>query len=144
MYIATKEQVCEIEKRAVDAGLSEMRLMENAGAAAARVLHEELPAAILTVILCGKGNNGGDGFVIARKLAEVGHTVTVILAEGYPATPTARNAFSLLPEVPVISLAEEPYRAAAAVSGRSLLWMRYTVSDFTESCPQRYSGFSRS
>lgn len=121
MYIATKEQVHEIEKRAANAGLSEMRLMENAGAAAARVLHEELPAAILTVILCGKGNNGGDGFVIARKLAEVGHTVTVILAEGYPATPTARNAFSLLPEVPVISLAEEPYRAAAAVSEAQLV-----------------------
>ena len=49
-------------------GLPGTVLMENAGAAVANVLRDRWPAARRVVILCGKGNNGGDGFVVARRL----------------------------------------------------------------------------
>jgi hydroxyethylthiazole kinase-like uncharacterized protein yjeF len=81
------------EMRAADAatteehGIPSIALMENAGAAVARfVLQEiseralgELRNGIRIVALCGKGNNGGDGFVAARILAEAGCDVAVLL-----------------------------------------------------------------
>jgi NAD(P)H-hydrate epimerase len=52
--------------------------MENAGRGAADVL-SRLGIAGPVVVCCGKGNNGGDGFVIARHLDNHGHTVKVLL-----------------------------------------------------------------
>ena len=53
-----------------DFGIPGLVLMENAGLAAASLIHENVPDLIekKVVIVCGKGNNGGDGFVIARHL----------------------------------------------------------------------------
>ncbi len=66
-----------------DYGIPSISLMENAGAAMARFVLAELPhaasAKIRIVALCGKGNNGGDGFVAARRLAEAGCDVAVLL-----------------------------------------------------------------
>ncbi|HEX6496271.1 MAG TPA: NAD(P)H-hydrate dehydratase [Acidobacteriaceae bacterium] len=77
------------EMRAADAattaeyGIASMSLMENAGAAVARFVLQELSDAeqggVRIVALCGKGNNGGDGFVAARILAEAGCDVGVLL-----------------------------------------------------------------
>jgi ADP-dependent NAD(P)H-hydrate dehydratase / NAD(P)H-hydrate epimerase len=77
------------EMRAADAattaehGIQSIALMENAGAAVARFVLQELPHAasgkMRIVALCGKGNNGGDGFVAARILAEAGSSVAVLL-----------------------------------------------------------------
>jgi NAD(P)H-hydrate epimerase len=53
--------------------------MENAGSAVARFLLSDYPHAERVGIVCGKGNNGGDGFVVARKLAEAGRAVRVLL-----------------------------------------------------------------
>lgn len=57
-------------------------LMENAGRNAAQVILNKLadPQRARVVILCGTGNNGGDGFVIARHLAQVGVTIDVVIA----------------------------------------------------------------
>lgn len=56
-------------------------LMENAGSKAAEIIFKELkiPTFDKVTILCGKGNNGGDGFVIARHLSNLGVTVQVFL-----------------------------------------------------------------
>jgi NAD(P)H-hydrate epimerase len=53
--------------------------MENAGSAVARFLLSDYPHAERVGIVCGKGNNGGDGFVVARKLVEAGRAVRVLL-----------------------------------------------------------------
>jgi NAD(P)H-hydrate epimerase len=51
-----------------EVGLPGAVLMENAGAAVARAVRERWPSARRILVLCGKGNNGGDGFVVARRL----------------------------------------------------------------------------
>ncbi len=53
--------------------------MENAGAAVAEHVLAHHGAARKVVVFCGKGNNGGDGFVAARRLHQKGKTVQVIL-----------------------------------------------------------------
>jgi len=73
------------EMRAIDRatterfGVPSLTLMENAGAAVARFVFNDYPQAERIGVVCGKGNNGGDGFVVARKLAEAKRTVRVLL-----------------------------------------------------------------
>lgn len=84
MKIATAEQMRAIDRRAMEEyGIPGIVLMESAGAAFARACQEELggnAAGKRVLMLCGKGNNGGDGFVAARYLANAGAEVTVFLA----------------------------------------------------------------
>jgi NAD(P)H-hydrate epimerase len=76
----TRAEVREVDRRAIqDFGLPGVALMENAGRGAAAVLHERVPRARVSIV-CGKGNNAGDGFVIARHLANLGHEVRLLLA----------------------------------------------------------------
>ncbi len=116
MYTATQEQMRAIERRAIAGGLSARRLMENAGTAAANVIMQAMGAPRETVILCGKGNNGGDGLVIARKLRENGYSVTVVLTAGEPDAAPADEVFADCGDIPCIRVEAEPYRAAAAVT----------------------------
>jgi NAD(P)H-hydrate epimerase len=60
-------------------GIPSLELMEHAGHAVARFVLRELPLCRRIVVLCGKGNNGGDGFVAARYLAQAGCTVSVVM-----------------------------------------------------------------
>ena len=65
----TAEEMRRADRRTIDeVGLPGPVLMENAGAAVARVVDERFPGARRIVVLCGRGNNGGDGFVVARRL----------------------------------------------------------------------------
>ncbi|MEE9295478.1 MAG: NAD(P)H-hydrate epimerase [Phycisphaerae bacterium] len=82
----TRRQVREVDRIAIEEfGISGLVLMENAGHNAAKVILDELesgagPAARSVVVFCGTGNNGGDGFVIARHLANKGVGVRIGLA----------------------------------------------------------------
>ena len=60
-------------------GIPSLELMEQAGRAVARFVLRELPQCRSIVVLCGKGNNGGDGMVAARHLTDAGCAVSVFL-----------------------------------------------------------------
>jgi NAD(P)H-hydrate epimerase len=78
--ILTREQVREVDRRALaEFKLLGLVLMENAGRNAAELLRS-LGITGRVVICCGKGNNGGDGFVMARHLENAGVDVRVLLS----------------------------------------------------------------
>ncbi|QVL43402.1 MAG: NAD(P)H-hydrate dehydratase [Alcanivorax sp.] len=66
------DQTRELDRLAGEAGLSGEELMERAGRAAFDVLLSRWPAASRPAVLCGGGNNGGDGYVVARLAREAG------------------------------------------------------------------------
>lgn len=85
-----------IEKEADANGLSYRQMMENAGTSAYRIIMDRFPETDQFMIFIGKGNNGGDGCVIARLAAADGLKVNVITCEGRPATEDAGANFDLL------------------------------------------------
>lgn len=79
LYAAS--QMRELDRWAIeDAGVASLDLMEQAGLGVARAVSDLAPDGPVRVV-CGKGNNGGDGFVCARHLAEEGYTVESLLLE---------------------------------------------------------------
>lgn len=78
MFTLTRDEVRELDRRAMGGfGVPGVVLMENAGRGCAELLMRLNPDRAPTVILCGPGNNGGDGFVIARHLDNAGWPVNV-------------------------------------------------------------------
>ncbi len=78
MELLTTDEMYRADQLAVEAGMSGVELMQRAGQAVADVIRRRWKLRP-TVILCGPGNNGGDGFVVARLLAEAGWPVSVLL-----------------------------------------------------------------
>ena len=97
MVLVTAEEMRELDRRAIaEWGIEALELMEQAGRAVARAVVELVEPGV-AVVLCGKGNNGGDGFVAARILAENGFTVRVIPVLGSSdLSPEARYAWERL------------------------------------------------
>ena len=83
MRVATAQVIRELDRRTIEeVGIPGAVLMENAGRGATRVLREQFQGMLQTgpvVLVCGPGNNGGDGFVIARYLHEAGVASEVFL-----------------------------------------------------------------
>jgi NAD(P)H-hydrate epimerase len=85
--VFTAEEMRRLDRRAIaELGIPGATLMENAGRGAADAIAAALPAlgaprrGARVVIVCGKGGNGGDGFVVARSLKRQGAAPSVVLA----------------------------------------------------------------
>lgn len=90
--IITADAMRSAERAAIDAGASVEQLMERAGAALAEAVYRfagPMPA----LVICGPGNNGGDGYAAARCLAARGVAVRVA-AMSEPRTEAAKRALS--------------------------------------------------
>ena len=101
MRVVTVAEMKQIEKKADVSGLSYRQMMENAGTAAYKVIQEKYPNLEKMVVIAGKGNNGGDGFVVARLAAMDSIQVQVILIEGIPVTEDAAANYEKLKSFPV-------------------------------------------
>ncbi|MDH4384259.1 MAG: NAD(P)H-hydrate dehydratase [Caulobacter sp.] len=86
--ILTSSQMARADQQAIAAGTSGLVLMERAGQAVVEAIRSRYPACRV-VVLCGPGNNGGDGYVVARLLKRRGWNVWVE-ASGPSASPDAR------------------------------------------------------
>ena len=97
MRILSPEEIRDAENKANEKGLSFYLMMENAGKGCAEKIAGLTDKSGSAVILCGKGKNGGDGFVIARYLHSYGYNVTVIRMFDEIAAPLAAQMASVLP-----------------------------------------------
>jgi ADP-dependent NAD(P)H-hydrate dehydratase / NAD(P)H-hydrate epimerase len=93
-------------------------LMENAGNAVAEFILEDFRSADRIVVVCGKGNNGGDGFVVARRLHRAGRVVEVLLL----AAPSELkgDAATMFEQLPVRPIVVQTQQELQAESSRSL------------------------
>lgn len=119
----TRDQVRDVDRRAVEVyGLPSIVLMENAGRGCAELLLR-LGVQGRVAICCGRGNNGGDGFVIARHLENAGVEVQVLLfadpaaAEGDAAVnlrvlQAAQTPLRVFPDAPDVAVLEEQLSTA--------------------------------
>lgn len=82
MKLSTRQISREIDRRTIEEfGVPGVVLMENAGRAVASAILAEYPSARKMAVICGAGNNAGDGFVIARHLISSGNDVSVHIAQ---------------------------------------------------------------
>lgn len=96
-YVVTNSQMKTAERLCDEGGTSYYQMMENAGTRCAEFISGIVPKESRILIMCGSGNNGGDGLVITRLLRGMGYDVSVILAAGMPKTADASKNYSLLP-----------------------------------------------
>jgi len=98
--VVTAREMQELDRRATaEYGIPSLLLMENAGIETVREMLEAFPALsrMRVAILCGRGNNGGDGFVVARHLLNRSSTVeTFLLARREEVTGDARVNLEIL------------------------------------------------
>jgi NAD(P)H-hydrate epimerase len=100
---------------AIDSGTPGTELMERAGAGLVAALARRVPEGRVCVV-CGKGNNGGDGLVAARRLRELGREVDVLmLAPGEELSGDARANFERMPGPAPAAFSAAPLAGAAAI-----------------------------
>jgi NAD(P)H-hydrate epimerase len=93
--LLTPENMGQVDRAAAASGLSSYGLMERAGQAVAACALRRFPDALRFVILCGPGNNGGDGYVAARALRAAGAEIAVhVLGEPTALRDDAASAFA--------------------------------------------------
>jgi hydroxyethylthiazole kinase-like uncharacterized protein yjeF len=80
--LLTVNEMAEADRRTIAAGTPGITLMEHAGVAVADAAARRFPLATPGLVVCGPGNNGGDGFVAARVLAQRGYPIRLILLGG--------------------------------------------------------------
>ncbi len=119
MKITTAAEMREIDRvTTAQYGVPSLTLMENAGTGVANFALERYPEAERITVVCGKGNNGGDGFVVARKLHRAGRVVEVLLLAA--ADELKGDALGMFERLPVRPVMVRSSATLAAESSRSL------------------------
>ncbi|MFG6139133.1 NAD(P)H-hydrate dehydratase [Halomonas sp. B23F22_10] len=109
------EQVRELDRRTIAAGIAGFALMQRAAAAAFQVLREAWPEARSLSVLCGAGNNGGDGHVLAALAAAEGWAVQRVALKPVEAlTGDARQAADM---ATAAGVGLEPWRTGLTLAG---------------------------
>ncbi len=124
MKIVSAAEMREIDRVTTERfGVASLTLMENAGAAVANFVLGRYPDATRIGVICGKGNNGGDGFVAARRLREAGREVLVLLlADPAELRGDAAEMFKKMAFAPVIAKSHDELTAAKSrLSEREVL-----------------------
>ncbi len=99
MYYPTPAQMKLIEEFTDKNSISYKKMMENAGDSVSKHICDRFMDSDFSrkvVILCGNGNNAGDGFVIANNLAMLGVDTALIMLKGEPKTPLAKEKYDEL------------------------------------------------
>ena len=115
MRVLNASQMYSAETAQNKEGITFLRLMENAGSACARAIIKSFDTDNNVCVVCGNGKNGGDGYVIARKLMQAGYRVTIVMAFGEPKAQdaiTMREQLKLMGGVPEFEWGKGQYRAA--------------------------------
>ena len=114
MKIVTAAEMREIDRATSERfGVPSLTLMENAGSAVAAFVLSEYPDAKRVAVICGKGNNGGDGFVAARRLRGAGREVLVLLlTDPADLRGDAAAMFKKMAEAPIIAKSHDELIAA--------------------------------
>jgi NAD(P)H-hydrate epimerase len=130
MYLVTANEMQKMDRSTIESfGLPGRILMENAGRGATQFFLEQFKNAENKKIgvIAGRGNNGGDGFVIARYLAQKGMSVTVyLLSERHKVSGDAAANLKLLAplEVPVIEIPDaESFSAYETAMRHEAIWI---------------------
>lgn len=96
MYVLNSEQIRKVEDDINKNGISFDEMMENAGVNASKEIMKKFNEKERFVVVCGKGKNAGDGFVIARELAKKLYNVFVVLALGEPSDKVSKEKLEML------------------------------------------------
>jgi ADP-dependent NAD(P)H-hydrate dehydratase / NAD(P)H-hydrate epimerase len=103
--VLTPDEMARADKLAVQGGMSGARLMENAGQAVKSVVLARYPCICRALVLCGPGNNGGDGYAAARLLSALG-IETLVFRSRAPKPGTDAEAAATAWNGPVLPLSE--------------------------------------
>ncbi len=112
MKTVIAEQMRELDRITIEEiGIPGVVLMENAGLQVVRIMREQIPdfARKKVLIVCGKGNNGGDGFVVARHLFNSGMEVRVtLIAEKHQLKGDAKLNFNIAEKmnIPIVEMTD--------------------------------------
>ena len=111
MSVLTADLIKRSEEYAVKSGTFSFRdLMLTAGNAAGEIIHKKYDCRNKKIaVICGNGNNGGDGFVAARYLYKHGADVTVIMPMGTPKTENADYYYNELGDLKISEALENDY-----------------------------------
>lgn len=91
MYVYSEQEIREADTKSDRNGLDVFSLMENAGRSLFYEISNRINKQDSILILAGKGNNGGDGIVLARYLKNAGFHTDLALPLGEPTSPTAKR-----------------------------------------------------
>ncbi|CDZ36909.1 Carbohydrate kinase, YjeF related protein [Neorhizobium galegae bv. officinalis] len=110
--LLTPDEMAAADAASARSGIPSFDLMERAGQAVAAAALRQFPGALRFVVLCGPGNNGGDGYVVARALGQAGAPVRVYhLGDPQKLKGDARQARELC------DLPSEPLQAYRPMAG---------------------------